>query len=1082
MKSRTHVRKRLVVVSGIGVLLIAVSAGVVLLRKSPDVPRIAAPRAPSSAASRATIPSAPTSGALSIQGFVLRGSGPVAGVQVTLTRAEPGRTLSTKRCVDLVPEDYAYAPDKELALCLRERAGLLLEGLTAREGESTVVAQTVSGADGGFTFEALAEGSYALWALDTRGAFMRAGVLAGEQGVRLHLAEGVVIEGQVIGDGNVPLAGVRVTAVHPRQTLFFDTETDSAGRFAIGPLPPAEYMMVYVKEGWSPGLGDEPPTEPVWLRKLRTLTGQVVRDGAPVGDVPVVLEAGDNFQTRGGWNHAGSEQRRVTDAQGRFHFDALAPAGYRLVASHEAGHDTRQVDLSGNEASADIVLKLGNKFLVEGFLRDEAGDPIAGAPVSGSAPHETLENLETTTDEAGRFLLGPMAEGAVYVTASPPGFVRDFGKKYPVRRGMAPLDHRLEHAHSVRGTFVDEEERPVPHITVFVRGPTFEKDDLLKNPSLAISDDQGRFQLDFASPGTIDLEVDPFGRFLKDQRQVQAPSTDLVWVLERGARVMGSVLDEQGMPVLKALVRQKSEETKEDLSALTWTDERGRYELAGLRAGRFTLSATWEDEGAERSASQQVELAERDVKVVDFRAGKGGTVSGIAVTPTGEPLSDVELYTLDVAAMAPGPNQRLRPQNQTPLLTRADGRFSLRDLQAREVMLFARRAGFEFAPHLSRGGTPTDEAVRVEVGNTDVKLVLEPLGRIQGKVVGPDGKPLTHFRLGSTPVVDPGGAFVQYVRNEHGWTLNLNAEGMASLVRTIEHRHPTDVVDLGEVRMTPGRLVTGRLMDDQNSKPVQTLARVFALEDASAPLERASILWQGQDGAFSFRVRDDSPVTLHIVAPGYLPKTMALGAGEQEDLVVRLDGGGRVELTVVGPTGQPVSAGVVLEPLTGGPEALPRHLLFDGTYMLQGMEAGTYLLQTFGRGRPPLYYPLQRIEVPASGTVKVRVSPARGPTLVLRVKTTEKVSAFVVCCDLPLPATEDRYLWQERRSVQPDESTPGALTYRNLPPGKAHVLVTRSWFSQEDQESHQEVHEESLDLPATGTVEHDVVPTWKRVK
>ncbi|MFE8595522.1 carboxypeptidase-like regulatory domain-containing protein [Archangium violaceum] len=218
------------------------------------------------------------SGGLRIRGIVLGESGPLGGVRVTATRPEAGQTLSELSCAEVLQKPARG----KLSDCVKESAGTVLEQTLARQGESFVYAETTTADDGGFTLDGLPEGLFALWAVDTRGAGMWREVLAGTEGLELKLGEGVMLEGGVVEEDKFPLAGVRVTAVHKTHTRFFDAETGADGRYRMGPLPVAEYLLVYEKEGWLPALGEGRSTAPVRLHRPRRLTGRVLSGGAPV--------------------------------------------------------------------------------------------------------------------------------------------------------------------------------------------------------------------------------------------------------------------------------------------------------------------------------------------------------------------------------------------------------------------------------------------------------------------------------------------------------------------------------------------------------------------------------------------------------------------------------------------------------------------------------------------------------------------------------------------------------------------------------------------------------------------------------
>ncbi|MFP2907757.1 hypothetical protein ACLESD_22455 [Pyxidicoccus sp. 3LFB2] len=233
---------------------------------------------------------------LRIRGTVVDKQGaPVAGVRVSASGLESGRTLSELPC----PVDPLAPPgprSRKLPECMTVARELVIELVGAREGDAPVYAETTTGADGAFVLDGLSEGTLAVWAVGERGAGMRDGVPAGTEGVEVVLEEGLTVRGTVSG-GQQPLAGARVTVFDMEHPRFFDATTGPDGRFDLGHLPRGDLSYALVtKEGWFPQLTRlVMANQPVTLRRASRLSVRVLSHGAPVPGATVRMSPGEHF-------------------------------------------------------------------------------------------------------------------------------------------------------------------------------------------------------------------------------------------------------------------------------------------------------------------------------------------------------------------------------------------------------------------------------------------------------------------------------------------------------------------------------------------------------------------------------------------------------------------------------------------------------------------------------------------------------------------------------------------------------------------------------------------------------------------
>ncbi|NTX10377.1 carboxypeptidase regulatory-like domain-containing protein [Myxococcus sp. CA056] len=1071
----------------LAVLTLVGALGVPYLLKSEDVP--APRRAPAPRKSTGLVLPAPApraEGSLRIQGVVHGDQGPLAGVRITATRSEAHQTLSELTCEEVLP--HRRGDRRDFTQCFYTEPATTLELLLSRQGEAPLYAETVTDEDGRFTLEQLPEGAFTLWAIDPRGARLQPGVLAGTEGLQLRLEGGVFLEGTVIDEALAALPQVQVMAVHQGFTRFFDVETDADGRFRIGPLPAGDYALAFTRDGWIPDLKGSWFAESVKLLRPRRLVGRVTKQGAPVPQATVQLR--DITLNERGIMPPGSAKQQTTDAQGRFTFEPLASHHIQLDATQGEHHGRALVDMKTHDTQKEVVVELGPGAMLEGTVTDEAGAAIEGARLLIQERRAQRQSVETTTDAMGHYRLGPLSLAPHELELTSPRHFPTGESFAELSPGTKRLDFTLRTPLWVDGVLVDEAGSPVPDVYVTVDNPPSEDTDdtLLLAPYEARSDEQGRFHLNFPAPGSFLLKLLDEPRFRMEELQVQAPDTKVRWVLKRGATVSGTVFDELETPMPGLLVRLSTEPPEEGTTSSPWpevlsetrTDTRGHYAFGGMKPGRYVLEAVHESGAVERFVTRHLELGARQEAQVDLRLEAGWTLSGTVVDTQGQPLSGADILIQSPPDSTPKWRVGHRHHAADPVTrTRSDGHFTLRNLPSQDVELSVTKQSFRLAPHLSTGGRPGLDSLHAHEGGPPVRLVMSRRARIHGRVVGPDGKPLTRFQLMREDVEHPQGEFSLDVGSAGSWPVILKAEGLAPVFRQVEVPHDTAVVDLGELRMSAGRKVAGRVLDAETSAPVEGALLVPDVEHFDSVTLHPYTYWTqaytAKDGSFSIARVDERSSALNVRARGYLSRKLNLAPGSQEDLTVRLEKGARVEFSVLDARGQPTSATVFLD--REGRESSPYTIEVpaEGLFVMRDLAPGAYWMHAAaGEGRLESY-DSRRVQIPASGGVSIMLKArSEGATLELRVRSPPRFTLVLVSGEDSWSREGYDFSRLRERSLPHEVSKEGTMTFRNLPPGKLTlILISNDWRG-----SYREV----IDIPEAGTVVRDVTPVWQAIR
>ena len=366
----------------------------------------------------------------------------------------------------------------------------------------------------------------------------------------------------------------------------------------------------------------------------------------------------------------------------------------------------------------------------------------------------------------------------------------------------------------------------------------------------------------------------------------QPPARDrLAGDLKRGtATIRGQVVAaDTGAPLRRATIRVFS--MGGPGGGIAQTDAQGRFELAQLPAGRYTVSATRAGyvtmQFGQRAPNQPgtpIELADGQVAdKVGFALVRGGAISGRIADEFGEPVSGAEVNVQRYAYM--GGARRLTGSGGEGGFDRTDdlGQFRLYGLTPGEYYVTATLRNMEFMPPTGTAVTPPmdgyaptyfpgtpaiAEARRVtvrsgqDVTNITFALSAAKVGRISGRVttssgapyagammmVAPSGDGMMGFNSTGAPI-RPDGTFQTTGLPPGTYTLTVqpagnrfgNPGGPNAEVARLEV--PVNGEDVRDVFIVTGRggIIRGRVVTDDGSVPTFSPQQVRVLPQAEDP-------------------------------------------------------------------------------------------------------------------------------------------------------------------------------------------------------------------------------------------------------
>lgn len=492
------------------------------------------------------------------------------------------------------------------------------------------------------------------------------------------------LRGSVVNSAGEPVEGAEVSAVVKPEgpSMRFGgqvqkAQTEASGSFVVRSLEPgAAYRLEATADGYAPGGAEartgqpgDPTSRPepveITLGRGAQAFGRVVDESdQPVAGATVELESqgsGDPMEMmRRMMLDVPPAGEATSDADGMFSFRHVAAGSYRMSAKAPgfAAASVPGIELTEGAEEIDLgTLVLSPGVKVHGVVVDSAGQGLEGAEIrmtvqQGGAMMRVFTSprgpADATSGSDGGFELVDLApDDQVSISASLTGYQR--GSVDGVR---APNDEParivLRKSAEIRGRVVDDTGLPVEGADVGVaisrnRGPISRFHEV----GSATSDADGTFELLDAPIGSARLKAEAEG-FQAAEKSVELQEgerlDDIELVLRPGARIVGTVTDSEGVPVVDAAVAVEDEGAAGNPMRMMFggggarTDGDGTFLLDGLESGRQTIIAVKDSQRASR-----VLEVKSGTNRLDLRFSTGASVSGRVVDPDGLPAADVHL-------------------------------------------------------------------------------------------------------------------------------------------------------------------------------------------------------------------------------------------------------------------------------------------------------------------------------------------------------------------------------------------------------------------------------------------------------
>ena len=521
-----------------------------------------------------------------------------------------------------------------------------------------------------------------------------------------------------------------------------------------------------------------------------------------------------------------SNPRRTVTAgeDGTFSFDKLIGRSYTLVAQSESGAAGPVVAHLTADSEPVILRMRPAASLRVRVLDARSNEPIMSADVELRG----VMRQRASTDANGVATLRGVPQGFYQLAASATGYAATF-ERVRVPPGDAPLaeEIRLRVGARVSGRVTDASGRPLEGARVIYRqGAAGWRQQADPQHDAVMTDRDGAFQFDALPAGGFYFQADHPGHARGFSETIDLDGvTERAGIeirLDKGVTLAGRVLDGNRQPIPYAGVRVLVGTGRRGAGPprQSFADDQGAFEIAGLPHDTVNILATTEDAA---SATVEVDLAAVEQKRVDLVVDRVSRIAGIVVDSAGEPVDGAQVSLRpdfqggggDRGARR-GMRTEMRLRGRPSVLSDAGGRFEFTGLEARDYVVTAAPPGVSMD---RRGRFRGDGGVPAKAGDTEVRVELEAMGAITGKVAFSDGASPASFTVATggfrgapRPFASKDGRFS--IGDLAPDTYHLTVRGAEfddKQMRDVEVP-AGETVDVGTITVIKGRSVSGRVV------------------------------------------------------------------------------------------------------------------------------------------------------------------------------------------------------------------------------------------------------------------------------
>lgn len=780
--------------------------------------------------------------------------------------------------------------------------------------------------------------------------------------IKIVLEVGGTIEGVVLDPSGTPAEGAKVTNINWVKLNGSSTGnheevgvTGKDGKFTMLHAT-KEVSLFAAKEGFAQSesvkvqvkSGETKSDVQLKLRQAFTISGTVKRTN---GD-PVETGSVNCWSSSGG-----SSGNTQLQPGGKFKLENLADGLYN-VQVYGSGVSSKQVEnVKAGTENLEIVIdevktvdgKPANVTLVGTVVDEETGQPIKDLEIP---PYGNMKKL----DKDGQFEYSGLRPDTSYsFNISAPGYMRQqFTTKVPGDKTRYEETFKLGHGGLITGRVLGKDNTPLPNIMVVNWGSTQYYERSRTGPDThTTTDNEGRFTLVPVPTGENTIEVMPKPPLTAAYKKVTVKSAETAdagdIILSAGGKITGQVVrgaSEDPVPDRDISINAYIQESNTSINKSATTDKDGRFEVADLPAGSYSINCG--------STNQSVQLAAEETKDVKLKIG-GVKMFG-TVTRGGEPVNQ--------SISGTGPGSRISAYAQ-------GGNYTFTDILPGD---------YEF--QLSYGAHPVTEKLTVPDQEEFEHNFELPNGGINVTVVNEAGEPMGAVRVSLSQKASESGYDQSWVGRTSSEQTDSQGKckfsGLAAGTFTLSATKS----DVGNA-MNPAVQVGNAPVDVQLvlKQGGGTLVSVALNSATGGAVAEAWCYLYGPNGQFTHGAKRDASgvMTIKNIPPGTYTtnvsywsfstatRTVEIKEGESQTIEDVLYPAGAITWTLKTANGYGARAArVTVTPIQTDPVENPRsgQTNSSGQYVERGLAPGTYQATAVLDGKPG---PTETFTVAAGG-------------------------------------------------------------------------------------------------------------------
>ncbi len=582
---------------------------------------------------------------------------------------------------------------------------------------------------------------------------------------RASTVRGVVVDagGAGIADAVVSVQVTRTMGLASSSMSNARASSDGDGRFVIENVNPGELELQVRAEGYVQARIDSLTVEPgrdldgvrAVLERGATVSGRIRGpSGRPVSGAQVL-----SMEGRSGFRQT-FHGAATSDGEGRYRLDGIPPGSRAITVNHDNHKQmNRTIEVEPGDNVFDISLEGGVTF--SGRVVDTAGSPIATADLSLHATsYNFLGNSQGITDSEGQFSLDGLGEGIYSLQVTKEGFASSSLENIEIGpAGLSGYEVRLETGAAIVGRILGLESERVGDVQIYAARPP-------RGFSPGRANRDGTYRIEDLAPGdySVVAQLGASGLTASGHTTVSTgvPETVLDLEFEQGLTLTGVVL-RRAEPVTGAPVTVSGVDIGASSGGMT--DSEGRFEVSGLKPGRYHLSV----QNYQTGLNHQEEIEVRVDQDVTIRIATAEVTGWVRDASDSRPITNA---TVQLESLEPSPNQHT--WFNASAITDSAGFFRFSEASAGSYRALVQKDGYG----------PGESAVTVADGSDQpgIEILLTPTDGLRVYVTLADGQLAGSF---VATVFDTAGNRVTYgsysSEGDGGTVLSL-AEGTWDLV------------------------------------------------------------------------------------------------------------------------------------------------------------------------------------------------------------------------------------------------------------------------------------------------------------